>query len=223
MARTTIAYVPTRDGAEHEPATAPEWRGVDVVAVVHDREARRDGLTEALRRLSEGEASTLLIARLDEVAGSSRELVGLLDWLAAADADLIALDVGLDTATRTGAQIVRVLREVERWDREPPPGRPPRGRPGLAHHSPELARQVKALRDDGESLQAIADALNAENVPTPRGGDRWRPSSVQAALGYRRPRPPGPAAPPPPPQAPGPPGRGPRPPAGPPHHRRGAP
>jgi hypothetical protein len=33
------------------------------------------------------------------------------------------------------------------------------------------------------TLQAIADALNADGVPTLRGGTQWRPSSVQAAAG----------------------------------------
>jgi hypothetical protein len=37
------------------------------------------------------------------------------------------------------------------------------------------------------TLQAIADRLNEEGVPTLRGGEKWRPSSVQAAVGYRRP------------------------------------
>ena len=36
------------------------------------------------------------------------------------------------------------------------------------------------------TLQAIADVLNAEGVPTQRGGLKWRPSSVQTAAGYRR-------------------------------------
>jgi hypothetical protein len=36
------------------------------------------------------------------------------------------------------------------------------------------------------TLQAIADVLNAEGVPTPRGGAQWRPSSVQTAAGYKR-------------------------------------
>jgi len=39
------------------------------------------------------------------------------------------------------------------------------------------------------TLQAIADQLNAEGVPTLRGGREWRPSSIQAAVGYRRPDP----------------------------------
>jgi hypothetical protein len=37
------------------------------------------------------------------------------------------------------------------------------------------------------TLQAIADRLNEEGIPTLRGGKQWRPSSVQAATGYRRP------------------------------------
>lgn len=43
------------------------------------------------------------------------------------------------------------------------------------------------LRSTGMTLQAIADHLNAHNVETVRGGTVWRPSSVQTALGYRRP------------------------------------
>jgi hypothetical protein len=43
------------------------------------------------------------------------------------------------------------------------------------------------MRAANMTLHAIADQLNAEGVPTLRGGMMWRPSSVQAALGYKRP------------------------------------
>jgi hypothetical protein len=43
------------------------------------------------------------------------------------------------------------------------------------------------MRASGMTLQAIADTLNGEGVPTLRGGAKWRPSSVQAATGYKRP------------------------------------
>ena len=43
------------------------------------------------------------------------------------------------------------------------------------------------MREQGMTLQAIADVLNEEGVPTLRGGAMWRPSSVQRATGYRRP------------------------------------
>jgi hypothetical protein len=35
------------------------------------------------------------------------------------------------------------------------------------------------------TLQAIADTLNKEGVPTARGGAQWRPSSIQSTLGRR--------------------------------------
>jgi chromosome partitioning protein len=51
----------------------------------------------------------------------------------------------------------------------------------------ELKLRIREMRDSGMTLQAIANRLNEENVPTLRGGARWQPSAVQAASGYRRP------------------------------------
>ena len=45
------------------------------------------------------------------------------------------------------------------------------------------------MRAEGMTLQAIADRLNEEGVPTVRGGAKWRHSSIQVAAGYRRRRP----------------------------------
>jgi hypothetical protein len=42
------------------------------------------------------------------------------------------------------------------------------------------------MREGDMSLQKIADTLNAEGVPTLRGGKLWRASSVQSACGYQR-------------------------------------
>lgn len=59
----------------------------------------------------------------------------------------------------------------------------------LAGIDPELRSRIVRMRKAGMTLQAIADMLNDEEVPTARGGTTWRPSSVQSALGYRRPSP----------------------------------
>jgi hypothetical protein len=164
--------------------------GVAVVATA------RDGVAEALTRIAAGDADVLITARLRSIATSLPRLISLLQWLAEARADLIALDVGLDTATADGRRMAALLREVEGWDRD---REKPRGRPGLAKLKPHVAERIAELRDQGLGLKAIADALNVEGIPTPRGGVEWRPSSVQSALGYRRPRPPAPGAPKPPP------------------------
>ena len=60
-----------------------------------------------------------------------------------------------------------------------------RGRPALAD-DPELVERITRMRAQGMTLQAIADRLNAEGVPTVRGGVEWRPSSVRGGLGYKR-------------------------------------
>jgi len=201
--RSAIAYV---EEADEQPlrsyATTRELRLVGVVRAPAD--GSRGRLGEALEMIGAHDASTLLLARLGVAAGGLRELLALVDWLAACGATLLALDVELDTGSRDGARTLAVLRELERCEREPPPARARRGRPGLAALAPELSRRIAGMRERGLSLQAIADALNGEGVPTLRGGERWRPSSVQAALGYRRPRPGPPGAPPiapPPPTA----------------------
>jgi DNA invertase Pin-like site-specific DNA recombinase len=205
MTRSAIAYVrPLQGDFDSEESAITAAPGLEVLAIVRDRPgAPRERLAEALGRIAAGEASTLLAARLGALAGSLRELVALLDWLVAAHADLVVLDVDLDTGSAAGRRAVGLLLEVARWEREGEAGRTPPGRPGIALRAPELSERITVMREEGLSLQAIADALNAEGVPTPRGGARWRPSSVQAALGYRRPRPPVPGAPPPPPHPPG--------------------
>jgi hypothetical protein len=111
---------------------------------------------------------------------------------------VVVLDVGIDTATEPGRAPLRALLEVGSWERrqsEPPAprslsavratGRGP-GRPSV-HDDPELVAWIGRMRADGMSLQAIADTLNEKGVPTLRGGALWRPSSVQSAVGYKRP------------------------------------
>jgi hypothetical protein len=167
-------------------------------------------LDAALSRVAAGELDRLTITRLRDAAGSLGELVRLLGWLEEHGATLASSDPPLDTGIPAGRATVAVLREIAGW----PPPRPP-GRPGLKHADPALAERIAALRAEGLSLQAIADRLTADGVPTPRGGASWRPSSVQSALGYRRPKPPVGPPPPPHPGPPPPPGsrrpRGPRP------------
>jgi Recombinase len=171
-----------------------------------------------LDRIAAGEADELRVSHLSDAVGSLSELIRLLDWLKRADADLVATDVGLDSRTAEGRRMVSLLREIDGWGRRRDRPRGPRGRPGLGAHSPELVARIAELRERGLTLRAIADELNADGVPTPRGGAAWRPSSVQAALGYRRPPPPIPGAPPPRPGKPRPPGK-PTPPP-PPHRKR---
>ncbi len=48
--------------------------------------------------------------------------------------------------------------------------------------SAEVVERIRAQRSAGRSLRQIADGLNADNVPTAHGGERWWPSTVRAVL-----------------------------------------
>lgn len=168
-------------------------------------EARRRGWTvageasgpprETLGMVAASGAPALVCHRLDTLGAAARDLAPVLRWLEEAQIRLVTLAPPLDTGTAAGLAAAALVVEVGGWEQRP--GRPRPGRAAVADR-PELGERIAAMRSEGMSLQAIADRLNEEGVPTIRGGARWRPSSVQTASGYRRPGPGGPPPPPPP-------------------------
>jgi DNA invertase Pin-like site-specific DNA recombinase len=176
--------------------------GWALAEVVTDREAgrslERPGLGYALEQIAGGKACGLVVSDLRPLARSVLDLGTLLEWFRDAHAALVALDLQVDTSTPTGDQLASTLITLSYWGRERIAKRTRSrlaeirarglsiGRPAVSDQ-PDLADRINAMRTASMTLQAIADQLNAEGVPTLRGGTEWRPSSVQAALGYRRP------------------------------------
>jgi DNA invertase Pin-like site-specific DNA recombinase/peptidoglycan hydrolase-like protein with peptidoglycan-binding domain len=181
-----------------------EQRGWRLLKLVRDKEVasgkalERPGLGYALERMEAGEASCLIVARLQRLSRSVADLGRILEVIGRNGGRLIALDLGIDTATPEGRKAANVLVSVSGWERQRLAERTRQGleaarakggavgRPSV-HDVPALKQWIVELRESGLTLQAIADRLNAEGVPTLRGGQKWRPSAVQAAAGYRRP------------------------------------
>jgi DNA invertase Pin-like site-specific DNA recombinase/peptidoglycan hydrolase-like protein with peptidoglycan-binding domain len=208
---TVIGYVtlapeaaPTEaDGPVHAIEAACERSDWELLEVVTDREngvssLERPGLARALEQIAAGEARGLVVSDLRRLSRSIIDLGALVEWFHDAQAALVALDLGIDTSTPSGREVAATLVKLSGWEREriqrrtrsgltavKEPGRPS-GRPSVADR-PALLERINAMRAANMTLQAIADQLNAEGVPTLRGGVLWRPSSVQAALGYKRP------------------------------------
>jgi DNA invertase Pin-like site-specific DNA recombinase len=204
-----IGYVTLRADARHEGADERARAIADVCGrgnwelldVVSDRETgrglERPGLNYALRQVAERKVRGLVVSDLRRLTRSVIELGALMEWFRDAGAVLIALDLGIDTSTPAGQEVAATLIRLGRWEREHiarrtrsgiagvRAGGGPTGPPAVRDR-PELADRITRMRATGMTLQAIADHLNAERVPTLRGGTMWRPSSVQVALGYRR-------------------------------------
>jgi DNA invertase Pin-like site-specific DNA recombinase len=192
-----------KDGASSAAIEAACARaGWKLLEIVRDRDKgrtlERPGLQYALQRIAEGKAGGLIVSDLQRLGHSIVNLGTLMAWFRDARAALIALDVGLDTSTPEGRHVATTLITMSMQEHERLADRTrvglaevrangrPIGRPSVSDR-PELLERIAAMRAANMTLQAIADELNAEGLPTLRGGAKWRPSSIQAALGYRRP------------------------------------
>ena len=208
--RLTLGYVRvTRDANAGELETHSQairaWcaeNGMTLTTIVHDVEMQRGragahpALDWALEQIATGEAHTLVTTTLRHLSPSVAKLPPLLRWFTEPERTLVAIDLGVDTATEAGRLAAFALAGVGGWEHERLSARTrrgleaarSRGRAAVADQ-PELRERIARMREQGLTLQAIADALNDEGVPTLRGGAKWRPSSVQRAAGYRRPAP----------------------------------
>jgi DNA invertase Pin-like site-specific DNA recombinase len=181
-------------------ASECERRDLRLLEVVRERERQhrrpleRPGLGYALDQIAAGKASGLVVSDLSRLSHSLPDLGRVLEWLARREARLVVAEPGLDSEENAGHLALRTIIEVSRWERERLVERTRNGMraarnkgPASVADDPELKERIAAMRAAGMTLQAIADQLNADAIPTVRGGAKWRPSSVQAAAGYRRP------------------------------------
>ena len=180
-------------------ASECQRRGLSLLRVVREREPKRGptlgrpGLGYALERIATGEAKGLVVAELSGLAHSVRELGLALELLLRSDGRFIAAEPRLDTEEGAGLLTAHTIIELSRLEHERLAARTRKGMlaarnkgPRCVADYPELTQRIAAMRAGGMTLQAIADRLNADGVPTVRGGATWRPSSVQAAAGYHR-------------------------------------
>lgn len=181
-----------KDRLEQEAAR----RGWDLL-IVEDRgqsakSMDRPGIEDALGMVCRGEASALVVAKLDRLSRSLLDFAALMERAKREAWALIALDLGVDTSTATGELIANVLMSVAQWERRAIGERTrdalaaarARGqRLGRPRSVPdELRARIASERASGLTLQAIADRLNDEQVPTARGGMCWQRGTVGALL-----------------------------------------
>lgn len=152
----------------------------------------RPALDRALRAVEGGEADVLIVAKLDRL---SRSLLDFAELMARAQQRgwiLVALDLGLDLSTPAGEFLANVMASAAQWERRIIGQRTRealavRKAQGVRLGRPvslgaDVSDQIRSLREQGLTLSAIAEGLNAGGVPTAQGGARWHASTVRAVL-----------------------------------------
>ena len=172
-------------------------RGWELVETIEDRgysakDLRRPGVQEALRALEAGDAKALVVAKLDRLSRSMLDFASLMATAQKQHWALVALDVAVDTSTPAGEMLVNVLATFSQYERRLIGQRTKEalaakkaqgvrlGRPPVLPQ--RVVRRIERERARGNSLQKIADALNAAAVPTAHGGARWHASTVRGVL-----------------------------------------
>jgi DNA invertase Pin-like site-specific DNA recombinase len=156
--------------------------------------AGRTGLLEALEAVSEGEADGLVVAKLDRLSRSLLDFAGLMQRSYNERWSLVALDLGVDTSTPQGELMASVLATFAQFERRLIGQRTKAALEVKRAQGVQLGRprtipqasidRILELRDEALTYRAIAEKLNAENVPTGRDGE-WHGPTVYRALKSR--------------------------------------
>jgi len=170
-------------------------RGQPLLAVYEDagisaKSLDRPALAEALGALDRGEATALMVSKLDRLTRSVHDATGLMLRAERAGWGLVALDVAVDTTTPQGAamaQVLAVFAELERrliGQRTKDALAVKRaqgvrlGRPPVL--PADVVDRILAERQRGAGWSTIARGLDADGVRTAQGGERWYPATVRS-------------------------------------------
>lgn len=177
-----------------EAAKSRGWSAIEFIADEgHSaRSLGRPGITAALSALSEGRASVLVVAKLDRLSRSVLDFATLMERARREGWELVVLDLALDTMTPSGALLANVMSSFAEYERRLIGMRTSAALQQLKAQGARLGRprtmpdevldRIADERSSGSTLAAIAARLNEEGVPTARGGVKWYPSTVRAAL-----------------------------------------
>ena len=103
---------------------------VDLIEILSDdghsaATLKRPAMTEMLARLDGGLVDMIIVAKLDRLTRSVKDLAMLLERLAKAKradgkrgVDLISCAESLDTSTATGRLVINLMASVSQWERE---------------------------------------------------------------------------------------------------------
>ena len=172
-------------------------RGWQLVETLEDagysaKDLKRPGVREALRALEAGEANALVVAKLDRLSRSMLDFAALMATAQKQQWALVALDCAVDTSTPAGEAMAHVLATFGQFERRLIGQRTREalaikrasgvrlGRPPTVPQA--IVRRIQRQRARGDSLRAIADALNRDEVPTAQGGAQWYAATVRGIL-----------------------------------------
>jgi DNA invertase Pin-like site-specific DNA recombinase len=185
-------------------------QGAELVEIIVDAESaktlNRRGMVRLLALVDAGAVDTVIIAKLDRLTRSVKDLAELLERFTRRGVSLVSVAESLDTGTAAGRLVLNIMVSVSQWEREAigertrdamqykrangeRVGTVPFGYRTVAdgvHLEADPAEQgilsrIRELKAAGHTTRQIADGLNREGYTT-RRGTAWRFQYVAEAL-----------------------------------------
>lgn len=153
---------------------------------------KRSALNDAMKRLDKGEASALIVSKLDRLTRSVADFLTILERSRKGNWSLIIGDLAIDTSTPMGEAMATISATFAQLERR---RIGERTKDGLAQKKLQgvvlgrpvvmqaaTVERIISLHNDGKGFNEIARILNAEAIPTTRGGAYWYASTVSKTL-----------------------------------------
>jgi site-specific DNA recombinase len=211
-----IGYARVSKEADRGVSLEAQTEKIHAMAVVHSadladiiveagesaKSLNRPGMQRLLALVDSGEVNTVIVAKLDRLTRSVKDLCELLERFERRGVALISVAESLDTSSAAGRLVLNIMTAVSQWEREAIGERTRdalsykqsngervgniafgyRLAPDGVHVEPEAAEQamiaaIGELRAKGRSLRRIAIDLNRRGWRT-RKGSEWRLESV---------------------------------------------
>jgi DNA invertase Pin-like site-specific DNA recombinase len=177
-------------------------QGAELLEVIVDggesaKNLNRPGLHRLLALVDSGKVEGVIIAKLDRLTRSVKDLCSLLELFEKRGVALISVAESLDTASAAGRLVITIMAAVSQWEREAIGERTRdalrhkrtsgervgnirfgfRLSPDGKHVEPDPGEQgvlteIRHLRQSGHTMRGIAAALNRQSLRTRRGSAR---------------------------------------------------
>jgi len=180
--------------------------GHELVEIMRDhasgKNLRREGLQAALSALKSSAVDGLIVAKLDRLTRSVKDIGELLESYFNGNASLVVVAEQVDTSTAAGRMVLNILMSVAQWEREAigertkdalkakrsrgektgggvPFGYDLEGGKLVENRAEQrVLRLMESLRVKGYGYHRIADQLNADGLLT-KTGRAWKSAMVR--------------------------------------------
>jgi len=215
MCKKAVGYIRISKQKEKGVSLEAQAEKIRAMGIVHDAEVeivadngetakntRRPGLERVLAMVRRHEVDLVIVAKLDRLTRSVKDLAGILELFQRRSVSLVSVAESLDTGSASGRLVINIMVCVSQWERETIGERTAtalahkRARRRVFNHEPYgyvrngddliavYAEQaaiglMRKWRACGWTFRRIARELDAAGTPTKSGAGRWHPQTIK--------------------------------------------